>query len=232
MAYIQNETPVGNINGSNKLFQSAYAYVTTSLTVYLNGIRQQLNTDFTETNPSNGTFTFGTAPVAGDTILCDYWTTASTWSDNRIVQLVTNAKNLLPSRMSAKLTDDQIELMLWITLQDINNIPMVTSYTLSNVPVNWDSGLYVGSQLWSFMFVAAGRAMEEFNYSGVMSLNIDHFSKVNTLFNKVYEIYGVVTKNVKKGVYPKPVGLGTPQFSSLLIRPYSILYPGRFGSNI
>jgi len=227
---IQNETPTGNIDNENKIFQTEYQYSPLSLSVYLNGIRQQRDTDFAETNPSNGIFTFAIAPQVGDKLVVDYWTTASTWSSNRIVQLVTNLKNLLPSRMSNKISDDQAELMLYITLQDINNIPQVTSYTLDTAPANWDSALLVGGQMWGMMFVAAGRAMEEFNYSGVVTLNIDHFSKINLLVNKLWEIYGIVTKNVKKGLFPRPVGLGTPQFSSLLVRPFSVLYPSRFAS--
>jgi len=229
---VQGESVIGNINGTNKLFQTQRSYAGTSLSVYLNGLRQQSSTDYAETDPLTGTFTFGIAPSTGDIIVCDYWTTASTWSDNRIVQLVTNTKNLLNPRYAAKLTNDQIELMLYMTLMDVNNIPMVTNYSLSNVPTNWDSALLVGGQMWSFMYVAAGRAMEEFSYAGVLSLTIDHFSKVNILFNKIYEIYGIVTKNVKKGLYPRAVGLSTPKFNSLLVRPWAILYPSKFGSNI
>jgi hypothetical protein len=68
------EAPSGLVNGSNKAFTCAAAYVSGKLAVYLNGVRQKLTTDYAETTPASGIFTFVTAPSTGDSVLVDYQT--------------------------------------------------------------------------------------------------------------------------------------------------------------
>jgi hypothetical protein len=68
----------GTINGTNKVFTvSSGAYVSGTLTVYLNGQLQTQGTgqDWTETSPATGTFTLIDAPVVGDEITAVYATT-------------------------------------------------------------------------------------------------------------------------------------------------------------
>jgi hypothetical protein len=63
------ETP----NGSRTLFSIVPTYMPGSLDVYINGIPQEKGISFTETTPdepTGGTFTFATAPVSGDHIVC------------------------------------------------------------------------------------------------------------------------------------------------------------------
>jgi len=65
----------GAINGSNTVFTvSQSAYVTGTLTVYLNGQLQTQGSseDWVETSPVAGTFTFLTAPLTGSTIVAKY----------------------------------------------------------------------------------------------------------------------------------------------------------------
>lgn len=62
--------PAGSVNSINTVFTTASAYQTGRLYVYLNGIRQKLNTDFTETTTT--TFTMAVAPTTGDVITVDY----------------------------------------------------------------------------------------------------------------------------------------------------------------
>jgi len=64
------EVPTGLINSSNKLFTTAHTYLTGFLAPYLNGVRQLITEDYTETSPT--TFTFVNAPITGDIVLVDY----------------------------------------------------------------------------------------------------------------------------------------------------------------
>lgn len=81
-SFVLNETPSGSINSSNAVFTAATDYVGGSLEVYLNGLKQRLTTDYAETSPAAGTFTFTTAPVTGDSVVIDYQAEASSSSLN------------------------------------------------------------------------------------------------------------------------------------------------------
>lgn len=61
--------PLETPNGSRTLFTLPASYMAGSLEVILNGIPQS-SSSFTETSPTDGTFTFDTAPVATDFIGC------------------------------------------------------------------------------------------------------------------------------------------------------------------
>jgi hypothetical protein len=70
---IVNETPTGTVNGSTTLFTVLQSkYVANTLEVFLNGIQQLKTTDFTETSPGSGTFTFTTAPLTNDSVRVSY----------------------------------------------------------------------------------------------------------------------------------------------------------------
>jgi hypothetical protein len=70
---IVNETPTGTVNGTTTLFTVLQGkYVANTLQVYINGLQQTKTTDFTETSPGSGTFTFTTAPVTGDVVRVAY----------------------------------------------------------------------------------------------------------------------------------------------------------------
>jgi len=71
----------GAVNGVNTVYTvSQSVYVTGTLKVYLNGQLQTQGSgeDWTETSPIAGTFTFITAPLAGDIIIAMYDKIAST----------------------------------------------------------------------------------------------------------------------------------------------------------
>lgn len=67
---ITNETPQGLVNGSNALFTTLFAFKAESFQVRVNGITQQLITDYTIL--SNNTFQFSESPQTGDIIQVDY----------------------------------------------------------------------------------------------------------------------------------------------------------------
>ena len=67
--FIENETPSGNINGSNREFILTRVPETDSLKVFLNGARQRINDDYTLLFK---TITFTVAPSTSSALLCDY----------------------------------------------------------------------------------------------------------------------------------------------------------------
>jgi hypothetical protein len=70
---IVQETPTGTVNGSTTLFTVLQSkYVANSLEVFINGIQQTKTTDYTETSPGSGTFTFTTAPATGQVVKVSY----------------------------------------------------------------------------------------------------------------------------------------------------------------
>lgn len=68
--FVDEETPTGTINGSNKVFSTAVAPSPGSSTyVFLDG---QLMTPTVDYSLSGGTITFVTAPIVGQVILVSY----------------------------------------------------------------------------------------------------------------------------------------------------------------
>jgi hypothetical protein len=67
---IWGEIPGGNTNGINRTFTSAYPYNSNFFSVFLNGLRQRLSSDYTQTGSQS--FQFLNAPGPGDTVSIDY----------------------------------------------------------------------------------------------------------------------------------------------------------------
>jgi len=67
---VENETPSGAVNGSNKTFTLAYTPIANSVKLYMNAIRMTLNSDFTVTGAV--ITLLGDAPETGMNPLCDY----------------------------------------------------------------------------------------------------------------------------------------------------------------
>lgn len=56
-------------DGSRVTFSLPFPYQSATTSVYLNGLRQRINFDYSEVSPSAATFRFGIAPSTGDTIV-------------------------------------------------------------------------------------------------------------------------------------------------------------------
>jgi hypothetical protein len=65
-----NEVPAGTLNGSNTIFTTLHSYVSGSTRLFINGVRQELSINYTESSPA--TLTLGTAPQPGDELVVDY----------------------------------------------------------------------------------------------------------------------------------------------------------------
>jgi len=74
--HVYNEIPAGAIDGSNTTFTCATAYTTGKLRVYLNGVRQLITDEWSETSAAAGTFDFVNPPKSSqgnpDVITVDY----------------------------------------------------------------------------------------------------------------------------------------------------------------
>lgn len=68
------EVPGGARNGSNTTFTTAQNFVTASTSVFLNGMREQVGVDYTESG--NDEIIFASAPMSTDLVLIDYLTSA------------------------------------------------------------------------------------------------------------------------------------------------------------
>lgn len=64
--------PTGAVNGSNTAYTCTSPYMVNTLEVFINGLKQIRNTDYTETGPSTGDFSMTTAPATGDIIRVNY----------------------------------------------------------------------------------------------------------------------------------------------------------------
>lgn len=70
---IVGEAPLQTPNGSLTAFTVGQSkYVAGTLEVTINGLIQARGTDFTETTPGSGIFTFSAAPLTGDVVRCTY----------------------------------------------------------------------------------------------------------------------------------------------------------------
>lgn len=68
-AFVDGETPTGDIDGVNDVFTLANNPIAASVKVYQNGIRLKVTDDYTI---SGATITFVTPPAISDIILTDY----------------------------------------------------------------------------------------------------------------------------------------------------------------
>lgn len=71
---VSDATPSGTVNSSNTAFSATEAYTAGTLEVFINGLKQIRNIDYTESDPVTGSFTMTTAPVTDDVIRVNYMT--------------------------------------------------------------------------------------------------------------------------------------------------------------
>ncbi|PSR53897.1 hypothetical protein AHMF7605_10395 [Adhaeribacter arboris] len=67
---VWNETPIGNINGSNALFHSAYPFNPSKFKLYVNGLLQKIVTDYQLFNNQDIQLTF--SPQTGEDLKINY----------------------------------------------------------------------------------------------------------------------------------------------------------------
>lgn len=126
---ITDENPTGTINGSNTSFTVLHgSYVANTLDVYLNGLKQIRSTDYTETTPGSGIFTFTTAPVTGDIIRTNYQ--FSTGASG-------NAQTVNGIQASATATSGQLyPVSTGMILQEVSATTSAVSTGTTNIPLD------------------------------------------------------------------------------------------------
>jgi len=77
------------------------SYTSDTLQVWVNGVLQRPTTDFVETTPASGIFTFTTAPETGDIILCEHGVEAGGSSSDEKAKVSSN--NTTPGYLNGKL---------------------------------------------------------------------------------------------------------------------------------
>ena len=101
----------GTVNGTNTVFTTDKGiYIAGSLVVYLDGqlMTQGGLNDYTETNPSIGTFTFVTAPPSGSIITAMYNDGEAIITDLSIYKLKTDNVKIEPWTAKTYLLNDQV----------------------------------------------------------------------------------------------------------------------------
>lgn len=93
--FVNQETPSGSVNGTNKNFTLSRGYISGTLEVYVNGLLQAPTTHTTEVSASAGTFSLDTAPLTGDIVRVSYYYSATTGGNAQTVNGNTDA-DLMP----------------------------------------------------------------------------------------------------------------------------------------
>lgn len=73
-SFVSDATPSGLVNSSNTVYTVPSAYASGTMEVFINGLKQIRDTDYTETNPTAGSLTMTTAPTTGDIVRVNYMT--------------------------------------------------------------------------------------------------------------------------------------------------------------
>jgi hypothetical protein len=68
---LYRDTPTPATDGLTTVFAIPFSYISGTSSVYLNGLFQARGTDYTESSPTTGTFTFTTAPDAADVLFIE-----------------------------------------------------------------------------------------------------------------------------------------------------------------
>lgn len=71
-SFVNDESPSGAVDGSNTSFTTSQSYLSGSLEVFINGVKQANSTHVTQVDPSLGTFTLDVAPQTGDIVRVSY----------------------------------------------------------------------------------------------------------------------------------------------------------------
>jgi hypothetical protein len=129
---IVQETPTGTVNGTTTLFTTQLAkYVANSLEVFINGLQQTKTTDYTETSPSSGTFTFTVAPLTGDVVKVAYqFSTGASGNADTVDGIHASAtpvaNQLLALNSSAQVSSDATHV--WSAIGNMSSTTITNAY--------------------------------------------------------------------------------------------------------
>ena len=107
-----------------------------------------------------------------------------------IADLISRARELLPTAFTAKQSDAKLQAYMQLTLDDINYVTPQTKYTLDNMPITWETAVIFGSTLFANLFLHMNYALKDFNYNdNGLSLNIDRQGKLEKSYTLQLDAY-------------------------------------------
>jgi len=141
--FIPDQTPTGTVDGTNKVFTTAAAYVPGSLKVFINGWKQKTTTHFVETTPASGVFTMDEAPLTGDLITVEYQIVVTTTGNADTVDGIhanatPTANQLLPLNSNSQLPGTSLGTVRLNAIENTNfaNGIALTANTWTDLKAN------------------------------------------------------------------------------------------------
>lgn len=179
---IVQETPSGTVNGSTTLFTTLLGkYVANTLQVFINGLQQTKTTDYVETSPGSGTFTFTVAPVTGDIVrVCYQYATGASANADTVdgfhASSTPTASTILPLDTLGYVADAALPMSSDVAAVYTFGTASTTSTTYVNIPSNnvtmtftkrrSDTKLIISGWLSFYLTVAAGDIVLGVNVAG------------------------------------------------------------------
>lgn len=131
--------------------------------------------------------------------------------------VITKVRTILPEKLSRKLEDAQIQILVQVVIDDINYTTPKSEYTIDTVPDDWESAILMGFNLfYNICVLQPEYALKDFSYNdNGLSLNIDRQAKLNSILQAMTNIYEQQKWGIKKASAFKNIkGLGYPRFQS------------------
>lgn len=180
---VSNNTPTGDIDGTNTVFTTGQPYIPGSLEVYVNGLLQVSGIHYTETNPATGEFTFDEAPLTGDNIVCNYMVANTATGnadtvDSFHASATPTPNTLLPLDADGKFSLLQVEAVAFRAVknatQAVGNVAFAAQAFATEV---YD----IGGNYASNQFTAPFDGI--YHFSGALGTNTSNTRLIVSLFN-------------------------------------------------
>ena len=165
-----------------------------------------------------------------------YLSTKSTFTTSE-QQYISYMQNTVPNPFLKKCPsgmpkDAWLLTMLQQGLDDFNNTPPCSSYTVDSFPKNRQSLLFFGANLYISFFKQLEYAMIDISYSdGGLTITIDRVGKLNTAIANMERNWLRMLENAKKCMLISQggKGLATPRYQSNLSRFIGMFGDGAYG---
>ena len=137
--------------------------------------------------------------------------------NQRQLKLVNDCKLLLPPAFIINCNDQRLAAFIDMVIGDFNYFPPFTGYDLNSLPVQYETVVKFGVEVFTLMFMQQTWTLQDFGWSdGGISLNLDRVSKIDTAYKNSLDMYKNMIINVKRYELMSygGRGLGTPRFQS------------------
>jgi hypothetical protein len=232
---ITGETPAGSVNDVNTTFTAARSYIAGTLQVWVDGLLQRLTTDYAETTPGSGIFTFVVAPATGQSVRVAYQYNLNPSSNSDAVdgihattvatanQLVAlNASKNLPASGIDAPSTDHIALTA-----GTSKLVKVSALRQDDTTNTYQAGNTVFLTGWGVMAVttAAAQFAETVNF-GVTFLQRPIVLAQFGGDSLAASTYGSGGNNIEAGIHCKAESITTTTFSVRIFKT-----TGNYGAN-